>query len=89
MGDETQSVLVQIQVSLATIGKAVEQTEHRARNIEQRMDTLLPRREQEVIDAGQNERIKKLEELVSWGQKAIIGAWLAGVGVAGLVLKKL
>lgn len=73
-------VLTDIKVALAEIKANTEFTSHRVRNIEQRMDAYVPRREIETTNEALENRVKDLEDSVKRAYWSIIGLVITFVG---------
>lgn len=83
---------ISIHALLARIDERTENTMHRLRNMEAKMEAqalqFIPRKEVEATTAAIDNRVSKLEETqrkVAW---AIITAWIGGLGTVGAMIAR-
>jgi hypothetical protein len=73
-------VLTEIKVALAEIKVNTENTMHRVRNIEQRLDAYVPRHEIKITHDALENRVKDLEEGIKWAYRSIVGLVITVIG---------
>jgi hypothetical protein len=62
---------------LARIDERTENTQHRLRNLEQRFDAYATNRDLLSV----TDRVERLENNQTWVTRAVVGAWIGGLGV--------
>jgi hypothetical protein len=78
--------LTSIRIAVVSIQKDLENTSHRAKNIEMKLDAFVLHRDLKPLES----RIGDLEDSRDWIVKALVGAWIGGFAtVISLLLNKL